>query len=62
MPKSPHDPPPDEVVEPLTMDEVEERVAAALKVDPKGISGKHREKPPTEAQDDDWENEGGSTE
>jgi hypothetical protein len=51
VPKSSHDPPPDEVVEPLIMDEFEEQVAAALKVDPAGLSGKHRkELTPEEAQ------------
>ncbi len=34
------------------MDEVEEQVAAALKVNPKGFWRKHRKGPPTEAQDE----------
>lgn len=42
MPRSQHHPTPEERDERVTEDEFEELVAAALKVDPRGISGKHR--------------------
>jgi hypothetical protein len=42
MPKSPPSPPYDDPTEPLTMDEVKERVAAVLGMDPAGVSGRHR--------------------
>jgi hypothetical protein len=50
MPENPDSSPPDELAEPLTMDEVEERVAAALKVNPAGILGRLRLGPKPNAE------------
>ena len=43
---------PDEPHQP-TEEEFEELVAAALKVNPKGLSGKHRKEPPAQEPDAD---------